>query len=621
MSTVINNNEHFDVVIVGAGISGAIMAEQLGKGGKNVLVLEAGTGTGGRFFSQDGDHKDNTQQVSSYQGYMSTFFTALAKIPNAPYPQNANAPQPLVTDLAPIPQGQVLDKGYFVQKGPLPFASTYTRAEGGTTLHWLGTCLRMLPEDFAIKTRFGRGLDWPISYEDLQPWYEVAEKNLGVSANADEQTYRQIDNPAVHIPYAASYEYKMEKIPQSYLDQYFSKGLAHMQVSFEGKPYPIDVVSTPQARNGMPRGDYRPVGAVGHATAGQRCAGNSNCVPICPIQAKYNALKTLEQAKNTGKVEIRTQCVAYNLETDEQGKNIAQVHYKKYQSTDSPDYQCHTVSGTIVVLASHAVENAKLLLASNVANSSDQVGRNLMDHPTMLTWGLMPTDIGAFRGPGSTSGIPSLRGGEFRKNRAAFRIEIGNWGWSWPEGAPVGTVPELIDEKNMFGEQLKNYIGSVYPRMFRFGFLVEQLPDANNRVTLDDNYRDRLGNYRPVITYNVTDYTRAGMAAAKEVSDQIFQRLGIEGFTEYSPSDAGYLTYRGEGYSYNGAGHLVGTHIMGDDPKTSVVNKYQQSWDHPNLFLVGCGNMPTISTSNPTLTMAALTYWAAKNVLDALTQC
>jgi choline dehydrogenase-like flavoprotein len=273
-----------------------------------------------------------------------------------------------------------------------------------------------------------------------------------------------------------------------------------------------------------------------------------------------------------------------------------------------------------VVLASHAVENAKLLWASNVANSSGLVGCHLMAHPTMLTWGLMPTKIGAFRGPGSTSGIPSLRGGEFRKDRAAFRIEIGNWGWSWPDGAPIGTVPELIDQKNMFGQQLKDYIGSVYPRMFRFGFLVEQLPDVNNRVTIDPNYRDQLGNYRPVIEYNVTDYTRAGMAAAKGVSDQIFQRLGIEEFTEYKPSDPGYLTYRGQGYTYNGAGHLVGTHIMGADRKSSVVNQDQRSWDHPNLYLVGSGNMPTISTSNPTLTMAALTYWAADNVLNALDQ-
>ena len=605
--------EQFDVVIVGAGISGAIMAEQLGKAGKSVLILEAGTGTNGRFFNAAGK--------KGYQSYMNTFFTAMAKIPNAPFPNNPNAPQPLVTDYDTWQTGKTItDNGYFVQMGPLPFASTYTRSEGGTTLHWLGTCLRMLPEDFKIKTHFGRGLDWPISYEELQPYYEKAETGIGVSANADEQNYHQIDNPAVQIPYDADYNYKMEKIPQSFLDEYMNKGLRGMTIDIDNKTYPIDVVSTPQGRNGMPRGDYRPVGAVGNSDLGQRCAGNSNCTPICPIQAKYNALKTLESAKCTGNVEVRNQCVVSDLIEDDCSHRITEVVYKHYATPESAQYETKSVSGSIVVLAAHAVENAKILLAANVANSSDQVGRNLMDHPTMLTWGLMPTNIGAFRGPGSTSGIPSLRGGAFRENQAAFRIEIGNWGWSWPVGAPIETVPDLIDSKNLFGKQLKAAIGKEYPRMFRLGFLVEQLPDENNRVTISNQYKDRLDNYRPVINYDVTDYTRAGMAQAKQVSDEMFARLGVEGYTDYKTSDPGYVTYEGKGYVYNGAGHLVGTHIMGDDPKTSVVNKFQQCWDNPNLYLVGCGNMPTISTSNPTLTMAALTHWAAENVLCALNQ-
>ncbi len=596
--------DDFDVVIMGSGIAGGIMAEKLGNAGYQVLVLEAGVDTGKTF--------------EGYNKYMNTFFTALAKIPNSPFPQNPNAPQPLVTDLSPITPGQPLTSGYFVQRGPLPFSSTYTRALGGTTLHWLGTCLRMLPEDFDIKTRFGHGLDWPINYDELQPWYEMAEWGIGVSANADEQDGAGDGNPAVRIPFKEGYDFPMEKIPQSYLDNTLHKGLNGMEVLLGDKHYPIDVVSTPQGRNGMPRDGYKPQGAVGKENLGQRCEGNSNCVPICPVQAKYTALRTLRDAEKSGNVTVRAQCVAYKLDVDEETQQISKVHYKQYQSTDSDEHVCKSVSGKIVILAGHAVENAKLLLASKVANSSDMVGRNLMDHPTMLTWGLMPEAIGAFRGPGSTSGIPSLRGGEFRKDHAAFRIEIGNWGWSWPEGAPIATVPDLIDNKNMFGKQLKQYMGETYPRMFRFGFLVEQLPCVNNRVTIDPAYRDQLGNYRPVIDYNVSDYTRAGMAEAKQVSDQIFQRLGVEQHTQYDESQAGYLIYEGEGYTYNGAGHLVGTHIMGDSPHNSVVNKEQRSWDHPNLYLVGCGNMPTISTSNPTLTMAALTYWAADTVLKQL---
>jgi choline dehydrogenase-like flavoprotein len=94
--------------------------------------------------------------------------------------------------------------------------------------------------------------------------------------------------------------------------------------------------------------------------------------------------------------------------------------------------------------------------------------------------------------------------------------------------------------------------------------------------------------------------------------------VGIQNFTQYKPSDADYLKYNGTGYSFNGAGHLVGTHRMGFTKDDSVVNREQRTWDHENLYLVGCGNMPTIGTSNPTLTMSALAFWAAENILKQL---
>ncbi len=363
-------SEHYDVVIVGAGISGAIMAAELGKNGKKVLILEAGTGTKERFFNQTELHKDKQVERKGYHSYLDNYYNATVKIPNAPYPNNPNAPSPQVSDIAPIRDNKPLTNGYFVQKGPLPFASSYTRTEGGTTLHWLGTCLRMLPEDFKLKSTFGRGLDWPISYDDLQPWYEMAEHGIGVSGNADEQNYHQINNMSVQIPFCPDYNYPMEKIPQSYLDDTITKGVSGMTVSLdEGgyptntKQYPVDVVSTPQARNGMPRGQYRPVGAVGDPDVGQRCAGNASCVPICPIQAKYSALKTLEQARKTGNVEVRNKSVVYDLDVDPVSQKISKVHYKAYKNPQSPQHECKSVSGDIVVLASHAVENAKILLA------------------------------------------------------------------------------------------------------------------------------------------------------------------------------------------------------------------------------------------------------------------
>jgi choline dehydrogenase-like flavoprotein len=270
------------------------------------------------------------------------------------------------------------------------------------------------------------------------------------------------------------------------------------------------------------------------------------------------------------------------------------------------------------VLAAHSVENAKLLLASGVANTSDQVGRNLMDHAVMLTWGLMPEPVYSFRGPGSTSNIPVFRDGYFRAQHAAFIVPIDNWGWGWPTGAPDTTLDRAVNQLNLFGKALRKHIEDAVTRQVLLHFECEQLPEPSNRITLDPQYKDLLDNYRPVIHYNVSDYMREAFAVAKSISDQMFARIGVEDYTHYDPADVDYVTYNGAGYSFRGAGHLVGTHRMGSNPRDSVVSREQRSWDHPNLFLVGCGNMTTLGTSNPTLTMAALTFWAAENIIKDL---
>ena len=112
---------------------------------------------------------------------------------------------------------------------------------------------------------------------------------------------------------------------------------------------------------------------------------------------------------------------------------------------------------------------------------------------------------------------------------ASFRVEIGNWGWNWAAGAPFSSVSELVDKRNVFGKELRSRLASEVPRQFRIGWEAEQLPEAYNRVTIDPEYRDALGNYRPVIYYNLPDYTRAGLAKAKKVSDQIFPAPGSRG--------------------------------------------------------------------------------------------
>lgn len=619
-------SEIYDVVIVGSGIAGAVLAATLTQAGKRVLMLEAGLTAGAALTPQ--------AAYENYQHYVQNFYSKANKATNGPYPDIPDAPSP---DVLEIQAKTPYDTGYLVQEGPLPFASDCLRGPGGTTLHWLGNVPRMLPNDFKMHSLYGQGVDWPISYEDIKPYYEMAENEIGVSGSVSAQVGPDMNR----TNYGADYEFPMHEIPQSYQDQQWIKNTQGLKVWLKGKEYTITCVSMPQGRNSVPntaytygvvqwdaqaqklvmpktRVPYQVVGSVWDPYTGERCEGNASCVPICPVQAKYNALKTLKKCVQKN-LSIRTQAVASQLNIDANSKEITGIVYKKYAHPNSSEYTEEVAQGKIYVLAASALENPKLLLASNAANSSDQVGRNLMDHLVMLTWGLFPEKIYPYRGPGCTTYIPSFRDGEFRRDFAAWISPIDNWGWSWPTFAPGTDVSNAL-AANIFGEQLRTTIADTVPRQALLHFECEQTPDPNNRVTIDERYKDHLGNYRPVIHYDATDYLRKSFAAAKEVSDQIFAANSIEDHTVYNPTEADYVTWHGRGYTFRGAGHIVGTHRMGDKPNNSVVNPQQRTWDHPNLYLIGCGNMPTLGTSNPTLTMVALTYMAAENILKQLAE-
>jgi choline dehydrogenase-like flavoprotein len=125
-------------------------------------------------------------------------------------------------------------------------------------------------------------------------------------------------------------------------------------------------------------------------------------------------------------------------------------------------------------------------------------------------------------------------------------------------------------------------------------------------VYVDKAYVDPLGIPRPRIEYHLDEYTKAGMATSRQLWTQLFRMLGTTDSTVYWRSDPAHFTYQGEPYTFHGAGHNVGTHRLGDVARDSVVDRDQRCWEHPNLYLVGCGSMPTIATSNPSLTMMAL---------------
>ncbi|MFF4298689.1 GMC family oxidoreductase [Streptomyces vinaceus] len=600
----------YDVIVVGGGFAGTLMAHRLGERGRRVLVLEAGV-----------------RAVNAAQGHrraVDGYLAASAKVPGSPYPPHPAAPWPEVTDLTGTAGGGYRSDGYLIQRGELPYASGYVRANGGTGNVWTGLTPRMHPEDFRTDL-FGYGRAWPIGYADLEPYYRAAEREIGVAADADEQRSR------VGLPLPHGYVFPMRALPPSHLDRLMAGRLDGRCVKDPGAEDPVElrVVGTPHARNGVPHPTYEggsgyvPMGAAGQPDPHNRCVGHASCIPVCPAQAKYTPLKT--QARWSPAVTLVDRAVVSRVLVDGTGRATG-VEYLSYGDGDGVDR--HRVTADVVVLAAHAVENAKLLLLSGLANRSDQVGRNLMDHPVLLAWGLMPEQVGPYRGPGSTSGLEGFRFGRARRRRAPFRVEIGNWGWVWATGGPEADLAALLGPDGrqgrgrLRGAALRTAVRDRVGRQFALQFEMEQGADPANRITLDPGSRDALGLPRPVATYGLSPHVRDGIAAAKEVSDQIFALLGAEDHSDYAPGPGqpGHFVHHGRSYAFRGAGHGAGTHIMGDSPTTSVVDEWQRCWDHPGLYAIGCGSLPSVATSNPTLTMAALVLRSAERVEGELAE-
>ena len=650
----------YDVVIVGAGIAGSIIARELANQQLKVLILESGPQT----------------PPTERQGYLERFFTNTIKTPESPYPPGQGNPADEATPRATTadtfadnvvpdyknnldhPDGYIYDPdvSYLLQKGPLPFASTYERVAGGTTWHWLGTSLRFLKNDFQMQKVYGVERNWPIGVDDLLGYYDQAESEIGVAADAQTQ---EEDLGSIGLEYAPpDYQYPMQAIPLSVVDQTVANGVDGADfIDFEQES--VVVTGTPQGRNSQATG----------SDSRRTCAGNTNCIPICPIQAKYDATVTLSEAQQTGNVTVISQAVANQVNVDSETGQISGIDYITW--TDSGSGPERTGTGTAVgrayVIAAHAIETPRLLqmsatdgLPNGVANSSGLVGKNLMDHPLYLSWGLAKDPVYGYRGPLSTSGIESLRDGSFRNQRAAWRVEIGNEGWNFSIGDPWTSVADFVDGTNasqlnpkgqkLFGSQLVQQLNEAFIRQWRMGFLVEQTPEPSSCVKLSKTLTDGLGLPRPEVRYDLSEYTKLGFVFAEIFSRQVYERLQATNYTQnpstpttsagetvdnpaYFPMQTEWRRFfvdlpekykqpnltcspvddQGvpEGFQYFGAGHIVGTYTMGSSATDSVVDADQRSWDHQNLFLVGSGVFPTITTANPTLTIAALAFKAA----------
>ncbi len=529
-----------DIVVVGAGVAGALVAWSLARRGLAVTLVEAGP--------------DIDRSVA-----LEKFRHAAIRVPESPYPNSAHADRPAT-----------IQDQYLRQEGPDPMRSTFLRQVGGTTWHWLGTALRLLPSDFELHSRHGVGIDWPLSYADLAPWYDLAENELGVSGQR-EQMYGA----------ARSQPYAMPGLPPALGDT-----LLQRVANAAG----FEVRVSPQARNSVAY-DGRPA-----------CCGSATCIPICPIQAKYDGTVHVRKAVAAG-ARLLTDSVAVRIEAAANGK-ITGLRLRR------PDGSESLLATRQLVIAANAIEGPKLLLMSQserftrgIANRSDAVGRYLMDHPVQLTRALAPVPVWQRRGPQEVSSLHELRDGTHRDEHGAMLINIGNQGWEWA-GPNLAALSQQYIDAGLSGLPLLQAVRDHASREMTLVALTEQLPQRDNRVQPDYTRLDGIGIPKPRIFFRLDDYTQRALARARTVHDGLFTALGA--------TEIGHLPYA------EGAGHIMGTTRMGHDPATSVADGQGRSHDHENLWFAGASLFPTVGAANPTLTIAALALRTSAAIAQAM---
>lgn len=531
-----------NAMVVGAGAAGGIVAKELAEAGLSVVLLERGP-----WYTAFDCRKDDLRNQRT---------TVLG---NAFGPDDERNPR-VAVDL----QGRAR-----VVRASGPGYSNNAACVGGGTLSYGAMAWRYMEQDFRMRTTYGPVAgstleDWPISYDDLEPYYEKAEWEIGVSGDDSGNPFRAPRRkPLPMPPLAPNREFE----------------ILHPAARRLGL-HPFHI---PMLRNSVPYNGRGPC---------MRCRW---CVGFaCEVNAKCGTQNTvIPTALATGNCELRTGCMARQVLTDARGRATGVEYF------DARD-RLRRQDADLVVVSSAAVESARLLLNSRstlfpngLGNRHDWVGRNLQGHSYTGAFGTMPMDIYDDLGPGASIAIcdynhgnAGLAGGAMLANefiRLPYQF--------------VGMLPPDVPK---WGPAHKDFMRSFYRRAIAVQGPTQEMPVFSARVEVDPEVRDywgipvaRLSGGRHPHTIEIGAFAAAKAEAwLKEAgAHRTWQKLAGPGLT--------------------GGQHQAGTCRMGDDPQTSVVNRYCQVHDIDNLFVIDGSVHVTNGGFNPVLTIMAIAYRAS----------
>ncbi len=555
-----------DVVIVGAGGAGGIIAAELAKAGMQVVALERGPRLNTsdfagqdelRFFQRQDTRPDVKRQPVTWRRNASERATPLGSL-------------------------------------------AYGNQAGGGTVHYGAVSWRMHEDDFQARTntieRYGADAipsdsslaDWPLRYADLEPFYDQAEYELGVSGKAGNLRGTRIDGGNVfEAPREREYP-----LPPLLVEQ---PSLVFDEAARDMGYHPF---STPRAILSQP---YN--GRAGCSYCGF-CQGFG-----CHMGAKSSILVTkLPEADATGNFELVTGAMVHRVNSD--GDRATGVSYWL------PDGSDNTVEADLVILAPFIYDNTRLLLLSQtpqfpngLANSSGHLGKHVMTH--LMARLLVKFDdrrMNAYMGPSAQKhSIDDFNADNFDHSGHDFirgsQISIGTHNL---QGGPI-SVSTINPPPGVprWGAEYRDFIADAFTRYASMVAQTENLAYADQAIDLDPNVKDAWGLPAPRMTY---DWRRPNERARVEFMLQRMEEIG-------EAMGASQVWRAPLSPGRPGAHHEGGTR-MGSDPAESVVNRYGQTWDISNLFVVGSSTFPTMSGFNPTLTIQALAYMTADAIVN-----